>query len=321
MAYRPAPEISATTGAGRNTFASSATLTPVTQKTIQTAADFELLRNEATPAIIKGLDVGSCTIQWTNEYLKQQIGIERPVVVHASPSPHMNFQSKNFAYRTQSLSSFLDEASEGGHLYLRALSTEKPSEKPTHLAEDFPSIAADFQIPGALKYVKENMHSSPLRVSGPVTMWLHYDVMANIYVQVRGTKRLLLFPPSEVTSLSFAPGASSSTLNPFTDAHGARGFEAVVSPGDILFIPPLWLHCAEPTSGISVAVNVFFRESNMEAGYAAGRDVYGNRDLAAYERGRRDVQRIAKSFEGLPKDVKHFYLARLADELKELARI
>lgn len=319
--YQPDPQEVASAGTGQSTKESSSMITPVVMKTIQTAAEFELLRNESAPAILRGLPVGSCTTQWTHEYLKQQIGGERPVVVHASPSPHLNFQRKNFAYKTQSFGSFLDEANEGGHLYLRALSAEKPSEKPTHLAEDFPSIAADFQIPEALEYVRKNMHSSPLRVSGPVTMWLHYDVMANIYVQVRGTKRLLLFPPSEVTNLSFAPGASSSSLNPFTDAHGARGFEAVVSPGDILFIPPLWLHCAEPTNGLSVAVNVFFREENMEPAYAAGRDVYGNRDLAAYERGRRDVQRVAKSFEGLPKDVKLFYLARLADELKALSRV
>jgi tRNA wybutosine-synthesizing protein 4 len=32
-----------------------------------------------------------------------------------------------------------------------------------------------------LKYVRDNIHSSPLRISGPVNMWLHYDVSLNIY--------------------------------------------------------------------------------------------------------------------------------------------
>lgn len=66
--------------------------------------------------------------------------------------------------------------------------------------------------------------------------------------------------------------------------------------------------------GFSVAVNVFFR--NLENGYAAGKDVYGNRDLAAYEKGRLDVAKIAKSFDKLPADMKEFYLLRLAEELK-----
>jgi tRNA wybutosine-synthesizing protein 4 len=67
-----------------------------------------------------------------------------------------------------------------------------------------------------------------------------------------------------------------------------------------------------------VAVNVFFR--NLAAGtYAAGRDVYGNRDLQAYEKGRRDVEKIVHSFDRLPRDIARFYLDRLADELKERA--
>lgn len=153
-------------------------------------------------------------------------------------------------------------------------------------------------------------------------MWLHYDVMANILVQIRGTKRLLVFPPSDVTKLGFLPGASSSALNPFTtrpeDHAGlvaSHAHEVELGPGDILFLPPMWLHAAQPTEGLSVAVNVFFRDEEMIAGYAAGRDVYGNRDLAAYERGRRDAQRIVAAFEGIPEDVKRFYLERIAGEL------
>jgi len=65
---------------------------------------------------------------------------------------------------------------------------------------------------------------------------------------------------------------------------------------------------------MSIAVNVFFR--NLQAGYAAGKDVYGNRDLQAYEKGRQDIARILKTFEGLPADVRGFYLPRLVDEFE-----
>lgn len=77
-----------------------------------------------------------------------------------------------------------------------------------------------------------------------------------------------------------------------------------------------------PEEGTSVAVNVFFRD--LESGYAAGRDVYGNRDLQAYENGRRDVERIVKAFRGVPDDMARFYLDRLAAEIQnksdEIAR-
>ena len=143
--------------------------------------------------------------------------------------------------------------------------------------------------------------------------------MANILCQIQGHKRLLLFPPSDAQNFGFVPGSSSSSVDVFkmmdsAELTCARPHEAILKPGDVLFLPALWLHAASPMEGISIAVNVFFR--SLQGFYAAGRDVYGNRDLQAYEQGRRDVARIAKSFKGLPDDVRNFYLQRLAEELQ-----
>lgn len=142
--------------------------------------------------------------------------------------------------------------------------------------------------------------------------------MANVYAQIRGSKRMVLFPPTDVSQLAFAPGASSSSLDVFSalEKHqlpDTHPHEAQLEPGDLLFLPAMWFHTATPTTDLSVAVNYFFRD--LEGGYSAGRDVYGNRDLAAYEKGRQDVARIAKGFERLPPEIRQFYLARLADEL------
>lgn len=151
--------------------------------------------------------------------------------------------------------------------------------------------------------------------------------MANVLCQVRGERRLVLFPPGDVDRLHLPPGASSSTIDIFQDIQDGSVVsiphtspqEAVLKPGDILFIPPLWLHTASPTNQVSVAVNVFFR--NLSKGYAAGRDVYGNRDLHAYEKARNDIQKIARSFEEVPPDMSRFYLLRLAQELRDKAEI
>jgi tRNA wybutosine-synthesizing protein 4 len=70
---------------------------------------------------------------------------------------------------------------------------------------------------------------------------------------------------------------------------------------------------------MSVAVNCFFKSLENQK-YAAGRDVYGNRDLAAYEKGRKDIAKILKSFEDLPPHVSGFYLQRLAMELLDKAK-
>jgi tRNA wybutosine-synthesizing protein 4 len=39
--------------------------------------------------------------------------------------------------------------------------------------------------------------------------------------------------------------------------------------------------------------------------------------LKGYENGRRDVEKILRAFKGLPKDVREFYLQRLAAEILE----
>ena len=146
--------------------------------------------------------------------------------------------------------------------------------------------------------------------------------MANVLCQIRGSKRLLLFPPSDVHHFDFDPGASSSHINVFEKLHDpslahTHPHEAMLQPGDILFLPPLWLHTALPTSGLSIAVNTFFR--NFRESYATGKDVYGNRDLQAYEKGRQDIAKIVRSFDDMPMDVRGFYLQRLAQEFKHKA--
>jgi tRNA wybutosine-synthesizing protein 4 len=105
-----------------------------------------------------------------------KLKLTEQVIVHDATAEHMNFNTKNFSYVAKRFGDFLEEVEKGQKLYLRSLSSERPSELPANISRDFPSIAADFRLPPELSIVTENAHSSPLRISGPVTMWLHYDV-------------------------------------------------------------------------------------------------------------------------------------------------
>lgn len=143
--------------------------------------------------------------------------------------------------------------------------------------------------------------------------------MANVLCQIKGSKRVLMFPPSDVCQFQIPPGESSSSINVFESdlSKFPQCREAILKTGDVLFLPSLWLHAAAPLELTSISVNVFFRD--LESGYAAGRDVYGNRDIQAYEKGRRDIAKMASAFNGLPGVMRRFYLERLADEVKEQA--
>lgn len=81
----------------------------------------------------------------------------------------MDFTVKNFRYVTTDFGQFARRIEQGDRLYLRALSHEKPTEKPAVLAQDFPALAPDFVLPQQLSTVTQNLFSSVLRVSCPST--------------------------------------------------------------------------------------------------------------------------------------------------------
>ncbi|KAL4931540.1 tRNA methyltransferase PPM2 [Aspergillus undulatus] len=306
------------------TYQSTKEVTSIPRLKVNSPAEFQKILADARPVIIEDSDIGPCTDLWTKEYLVNAVGKDRKAI-HEATSENMSFCTKNFVYTTKEFGTFMDEVYAGGRQYLRSISVDQPSKMPANLAADFPSLKDDFQLPETLGFVDENAHSSPLRISGPVTLWLHYDVMANVLCQIQGEKRLILYPPGDVQHLDVPAGASSSNINVFMNRSdgsiasipGTSPHEALLKRGDILFLPPLWLHTAAPTGDVSVAVNVFFR--NLSEGYAPGRDVYGNRDVQAYEKGRNDLVKIVKAFGGLPSDMARFYLLRLANELQEIA--
>ncbi|KAK9433007.1 S-adenosyl-L-methionine-dependent methyltransferase [Lipomyces doorenjongii] len=307
----------------------SVTIGEVGVRESRSIEDWREIHKTSVPVLIKSVNIGPCTNTWTPDYLKDKVGFDRQVTVHVSKSNAMNFQTKNFRYELLSFGNFIDRVyhiKDHGNdsdelLYLRSLSAAKPKSRAANLVEDFPEIASDFQLPPELKsFIGDKAFCSPLRISSPnVGMWLHYDVTANVLIQVRGTKRVRLYRPSDVSELSFPAGASSSVIPNIFDEKGSsitnvHPLETVMSPGDIIFIPPMWLHATLPLEP-SISINVFWKDLESSL-YSQGRDVYGNRDLKAYEEGRVLIKRISKSFDAMPADIRKFYLARLSDELR-----
>ncbi|KAL2264430.1 hypothetical protein VTK26DRAFT_3317 [Humicola hyalothermophila] len=153
-----------------------ASITAIRRIKLETEADFLKVVREGRPAVLDGLGLGRCVSTWTLDYLVDRIGADRKVVIHEAATQAMDFTAKNFRYVTTRFGEFARRVSQGDRLYLRALSDEKPTEKPAVLAEDFPELAADFVLPQELSLVTRALFSSVLRLSGPVNMWLHYDV-------------------------------------------------------------------------------------------------------------------------------------------------
>lgn len=99
------------------------------------------------------------------------------VVIHESQTQSMDFNAKNFRYIPMGFGEFAREVQKGRRLYLRSLSVDAPADRPASLEQDFPILASDFALPDLLKTCEDNLHSSILRISGSVNMWLHYGIL------------------------------------------------------------------------------------------------------------------------------------------------
>ena len=150
--------------------------------------------------------------------------------------------------------------------------------------------------------------------------------MPNVLCQIRGSKRLILFSPQEVGNLEIPPGRSSSDLNVFDAEVQAKPplnqthpYEAILNPGDVLYIPAFWCHTAVPLDKISVAINTFFKPEDHHC-YALGKDTYGNKDVPEYDYSRKDISKAMARFGAVPKEMRRFYLERLGHEILQKAR-
>lgn len=133
----------------------------------------------------------------------------------------------------------------------------------------------------------------------PTISPLHYDDYENFLCQIKGQKELVLFPPSDMENLyyigrpkgtmryeypgmftrdvdsidrrSYVFGSSVNIDNydakkypSYMKAHPIR---AVLSPGDVLYLPAFWHHevqsIPDETEGVNIAVNFWFKNVSM----------------------------------------------------------
>ena len=88
-----------------------------------------------------------------------------------------------------------------------------------------------------------------------------------------------------------------------------KALEVMMEPGDVLFIPALWFHSIK-NCDFSVAVNTFFRHLPQEC--YERKDVYGNKDLAVFNKAMEILQKV----KDLPEVYSKFYRQQLTDFIK-----
>ncbi|PIK34967.1 hypothetical protein BSL78_28202 [Apostichopus japonicus] len=279
------------------------------------------------PAVLKGVDIGSCTQKWTTDYLCRN-GSSQSVKVHVSTERNMDFVQKNYSYRTLPFDELIKRCAESSHeeyffdenekYYLRALGADNRKDV-ANIEKEFPELSKDVRIPPF--FDKDQFFSSVLRVGSPdLQLWTHYDIMDNILMQIKGTKRVVLFSPQDAGNI-YLKGDKSMVLdienpdfNQFPLLASACPYHCILHPGDCLFIPAMWFHNVV-AHDFSISVNVFWK--HLSSDLYDPKDPYGNKDPIPAGQALQGLRRALKLLDKLPDEYKDFYGRRMVLEIEQ----
>jgi lysine-specific demethylase 8 len=186
--------------------------------------------------------------RWTPQWLKEQLGTRK--VVGETGEKFVHDKSR----RTMSLAELVDVVlSDSLELRVRSLS----------FLSQVPELQNEFQEHNQLESYLRGA-DSPKRAfwitpKGNATLLHHDTFYDNLNIQIFGRKRFIMIPPSSYKSL-YVHLFSESPLDPrevpldeFPRFAGADLSEAVVEPGDVMFVPQFWWHFV---ISIDICINV-----------------------------------------------------------------
>jgi tRNA wybutosine-synthesizing protein 5 len=227
--------------------------------------------------------INELTIRWNEEYLIEKLG-DYVISLHKSNDSNLKFYpSKNFVFETIKFPEALKRFSNDHEnwYYFRAISRTNARKKRADFWSDYPPISKDLEK-AVIPIAEDKWHSSVLRMSSSrgLSLWLHYDVMSNFLMQIRGRKMVTLWPPSDLPFL-YIQGSSSVAnlhdLESFPLLNLSHPVKVLLEPGDVLFIPALWFHHVECLGDEwSMALNIFFKDLPDE--FYPKKDLFGNAD-------------------------------------------
>ena len=299
-------------------------------KTYLKETDFaEHIKQNREPAILRKYDIGACVSKWQNsDYLKSKLTGKKAKIhiVDKNQVDKMDFKSKNFKYGTIDMTELIEKVFENENdemsYYLRWIGNDPRGQEKANFDQDFPQLSEDFKLKEDLFFPQNHYFSSVLRISSPgIRVWTHYDVMDNVYVQIRGQKNVIMWNPNEAFNL-YLDGDKSKVVDlqdqealneKYPKFLQADKQIETLEPGDLLFIPALWFHNMKAI-GAGIAINVFWK--NLDDKFYDKKDPYGNKDLVPAAKAMRMLDNVWHQLDDLPEQYRDFYARQLISRLE-----
>ena len=280
------------------------------------------------PFVLFSDDLRRFTSSWSLKTLQSHLGPDQLISVHRCAVPNLTFCPRNYDFVVMPVSEFcsvlLSPVSKERY-YFRSIGSN-PRKCPSNLDVTYPLLSQDpiFELLYSYFPVIANpacFFSSVLRVSSrDLELWLHYDVMDNILIQLQARKIVTLWPPKDLPHL-YMEGSSSRInvpiLNPSSPSMEFLGqfplfanshpITFVLEPGDVLYIPPFWFHHVRACDDVpSIAINIFWKNLEISS-YYSRKDLYGNHELTVCDRAFSLLESAFREIECLPPHYQNFY--------------
>lgn len=148
---------------------------------------------------------------------------------------------------------------------------------------DAPAMAVQSEDLATLLPAFAAANTLPLLIGAAPRLWIgnrirvapHYDVKENVAVCVAGRRRFTLFPPEQIANLYPGPleltpaGTPVSMVDPGAPDHARyprfanawrMAAQAVLEPGDAIYIPYCWWHGVESLDPVNMLVNYWWND-------------------------------------------------------------
>ena len=247
------------------------------------------------PAVKHGLESADRVIEYLQGFDSGNVvtALHAPASANGRIFYNEDLSAFNFEYRRMALKDAVKQVR--SHL-------DRPDTSSLYIG----STNVDHWLPGF-----REQNDFPIRHLEPlVSIWIgnqsrvsaHYDFPSNIACVVAGQRRVILFPPDQLTNLYVGPLDFTPAGQPISlvDFH-APDYErfpkfreavrtarmAVLEPGDAIIVPSMWWHHMEALADFNVLVNYWWRNSPSYMGPPLSvlqHAMLGLRDLPAAQR-------------------------------------
>ncbi|XKL68822.1 hypothetical protein PGB90_006591 [Kerria lacca] len=236
------------------------------------------------PVVIQGCDLVASANSWDLDYLKRKMMGKYTVILSQNHKFKYHDEKKIQSCKTDfkpttrrvqmKFSEFVDKIKNwkknDERLYLQQVLDNSVG---ISIVQDFVKFNWNWITEKQIKNNWGSLTSNLLLVSmeGNVTP-CHYDEQQNFYAQVKGYKRIILFRPSQFKCLYphpvYHPYDRQSQVdfekpdyNRFPNFKDACGFETVLEPGEVLYIPMYWFHHVESLlrGGYTISINFWYK--------------------------------------------------------------